>query len=116
MGFEYIYAWLENLEWFFVTGTILSVLALIALIIGRISNEIDADDWRLMMFFTIPVLFLFILFDLSPSMEHIQKVRTTVVKPYVEPIIKTEGEEPNEKSTVYYPNAACINSLVCGKN
>ena len=107
MGFEYIYAYLENLQTIFVVGTVISGVAVAALIIGRIINEIDRDDWFLMMGTALVVLSLFVIVDLSPSMEHIQKVRIMVTQP--------DREEKNETfiGVPLYPNAVCINSLMC---
>lgn len=113
MGFEYIYAYLENLQWFFYVGLFLSVISLIVFIVGRIINEIDIDDWKMLMGAAFCGIVFFGFFSLSPSMEHIQKVRTTVVLPYVENSITKEDSNETHYSGTLYPNADCANSLVC---
>lgn len=117
MGFEYIYAYLENLEWFFIIGTALTGIGIAFLIFGRLTNDIDRDDWIYMMGAAIGVMILFIIVDLSPSMEHIQKVRTTVTTAYVEPkpITQTSKWEDTDETPkpIYYPNFYCTNSLMC---
>jgi hypothetical protein len=112
MGFEYIYAYLENLQWFFIIGTGLTGIGIAFLIWLRLVNEVDADDWIYMMGAATGIMILFVIVDLSPSMEHIQKVRTTVTKPYVETINPEEINEETKPATLY-PSAGCLNSLMC---
>lgn len=90
MGFEYVYAYLENLEIVFFLGLIVSAVAFIVLILGRVVNEIDGDDWYMLITVDSIALVLFGILYLSPSMDHIKKVRTTALSPYVE---KTESKE-----------------------
>lgn len=76
MGFEYVYAYLENLSYAFIIITILSGLLLGFLMYLRLENEIDKDDWFYLMIYTTPVFFIFLCLTLSPGMAHIQEVRT----------------------------------------
>lgn len=107
MGFEFIYAYLENLAWFFWGGLIISSLAVIGLFITRLGNDIDRDDWILFMAGSIFIWFLFLVVCLSPSMEHIRDVRNRVTKN--DPKIETQTEVTSE---VLYPNFDYIRARV----
>lgn len=106
MGFEFIYAYLENLAWFFWGGLIISSLALIFLFIARLGNDIDRDDWILFLAGGVFIWFLFLVVCLSPSMEHIREVRAALTK--IEGQTETKKAEP----ILNYPNSDC-NSIMC---
>ena len=84
MGFEFVYAYLENL--FFLSFIITAILAitLIGLIIVRFANDIDKDDWIYLVGWNSVLLLLFIIIDISPSMAHIVKARVELETEYNE--------------------------------
>lgn len=112
MGFEYVYAYVENLQWVSAIGLIVSAVVLLCLIGMRINNDIDVDDWQVLMYWAVPSFMVFLFMSCAPGMEHIQKVRTTAITPYVE---KTETKPPEETDAkpIYYPSNYCVNSLMC---
>lgn len=75
MGFEYIYAYLENLRWGFWIGLGLSTIFLIFLIIERAGNGVDIDDWNQLMRWDISFIVFFGLLAISPGMDHVKSVR-----------------------------------------
>jgi hypothetical protein len=111
MGFEYIYAYLENTYWFFIMGLIALSAFMVFLIIARKNNDIDRDDWVYMIGANGIAWFVFLLICLSPGMDHIQKVRTEVMKPYIE---KTEITIEKILQS-HYPNGTCHSSVDCLK-
>lgn len=111
MGFEFIYAYLENLAWFFRGGLIISSLALMFLFVARIANDIDKDDWILIMGGSIVIWFLFLVVCLSPSMDHIKEVRAAVTK--IETVNQTNnGVKPNE-TILRIPIFESSNGVLC---
>lgn len=80
MGFEYVYAYIENLHWFFLIGTCLLTALIVVLFVMRASNDIDIDDWTRIMTTVVPVWFISLLVCLSPGMEHIKRVRNETIK------------------------------------
>lgn len=109
MGFEYIYAYLENLQVFFIIGTVVTSIAIFSLIVGRITNEIDPDDWRLLMSVAVAALVIFIIFDISPSMEHIKEVRAKVISDKTE----TKGVLDETHTNACYSSSQFIDSRMC---
>lgn len=107
MGFEYIYAYLENISWFFWLGLIAASAAIIVLAVMRANNDIDIDDWKPMMIGGIVVWFMFLFVCLSPGMDHIQRVRSQVIKPLV-PVVE---ETPHE--TIHCPSNQSTNNILC---
>lgn len=93
MGFEYIYAYIENIQFLSYAATPFLSGILILLIALRVVNDIDADDWTYLMYFVVPLWLFFICIDFSPSMDHIRKVRTMAQLPYV---AQTQGENNEE--------------------
>lgn len=86
MGFEFVYAYLENLR---VASTIAFGAAsiLIAfLLYVRFDNEMDTDDWINVMMWAVPTWMFLGLFVASPGLDHIRQVNIdlhTVTKPVV---------------------------------
>lgn len=79
MGFEFVYAYLENLAWFITFGVMLSTAALLVLIWARVTNEIDKDDWSYLMTVGVSVWVVFLFLVLAPGMDHIKEVREKVI-------------------------------------
>lgn len=88
MGFEYMYAYLENLRWGFWIGLGLSLIFLICLIIERTSNGVDIDDWNQLMRWNIPFILLFGFLSLSPGMDHIKAIRDVALGQTVQVVEK----------------------------
>ena len=91
MGIEFFYAYLDNL---FIPSIILGVLSLVAIIILiwlRKDNEIDLDDWIVLMKLSGTIFCFSLLFSMAPSTNHISKVK----KEYFE-LINPKPEKPNE--------------------
>lgn len=80
MGFEYVYAYIENLTPFFVVGFILSLAILCFLVVLRMINEIDIDDWKILMIFNIPIVLFFGFFLCAPGIEHIRDIKEEATK------------------------------------
>lgn len=98
MGYEFLYAYLENLYILSIVLLIVFGLVLAVLIYARAHNEIDRDDWaNLMLYFGIP--FVFALFIVAaPGMEHIKEIRKEFSIKEEQPINLIKGE-PNEVFT-----------------
>lgn len=109
MGFEFVYAYLENISWFFWLGLIAASAAIIALAVMRANNDIDIDDWKPMMIGGIVVWFMFLFVCLSPGMDHIQRVRSQVIKPYITPTVVEEKTH----ETIYCPSNQSTNNILC---
>lgn len=107
VGFEYIYAYIKNIQLLSYVATVLLSGILILLIALRVENEIDGDDWMHLMYFVVPLCLFFICIDFSPSMNHIRKVRTMAQLPYV---AQTQGEN-NEEVPISEP-VTCDNIVL----
>lgn len=94
MGFEFIYAYLENLHWFFMVGLAATTIFLVILLIMRKENNMDIDDWTKLMFFDVGGLFFFALLAISPGMEHVKQVHDTITAHY--------GQCPVEQVTPFW--------------
>lgn len=104
MGFEYLYAYQENLQEAFVIALVLGILFLAFCLWCRLDNNMDKDDWIYLTGAGFVWVFFFLILTLSPSMEHIQNVRSELLT------IK-QREIPNE--TVLYPSSECNSVRLC---
>jgi hypothetical protein len=109
VGFEFIYAYIENLEWMCIVGSLLLTSVLAILIYLRTQNEIDGDDWHMLMMWVVPAWLGFIVLCFNPSMEHIKQVRNEVRNDII------EIKEEKSNAPIYYPSNYCVNSLMCGQ-
>lgn len=108
MGFEYIYAYHENLKYGFLACMIFGALWLLVGIILRVSNEMDKDDWFLFMGMAFLWFLFFFILTLSPSMEHIQRVRAELSATQSIP-----RESQDEKPVCYFNSV--VANRVCGE-
>jgi hypothetical protein len=79
MGFEYVYAYMENIQWFIWTAFAVSSLSLAGLCVARCTNQLDVDDWQILMLFNVPIVLVFALLASAPSMDHIKHVKDVAV-------------------------------------
>lgn len=97
MGFEFVYAYLENLNIAVQIIFVLVTILLGILLLSRFDNDIDVDDWMSYMKWVVPAWLIFGAMMLSPGMEHVRQVKTAlneVIKPVVE---KTTEKETNNE-------------------
>ncbi len=106
MGFEYIYAYQENLQWALGIGLTVSVAFLIAMTIVRMRNDFDKDDWIYLMGGGGIVFLFFLFLTLSPDMEHIKQVRDELNNNKPKPM-----ESKNE--VLLYPSSSCNSVSLC---
>lgn len=78
MLFEYIFAYMENARFLGCAGLVLSIVAIALLIVARIHNEVDKDDWIYLMFFIVPIFFISLILVLSPGIDHVLEVNAKI--------------------------------------
>lgn len=80
MIFETIYAYIQNIQ--FCSMALSMMLSVILMILGiiRIKNDLDKDDWLLVMAVVVPLWILFSFLSLAPSLEHIKQVHAELIQ------------------------------------
>lgn len=108
MATSIIYAYLENVQWIAVAGSIVLTGFMILLAVFRITNDIDKDDWQILMYWTAPLTIFFLFLTGLPDMDHIKDVNKRFIELSIEP---KQTEISNE--TVLYPSSECNSVRLC---
>lgn len=109
MGFEFIFAYLENMKWVGSIFGIIAILFLTFLIVARIDNAIDKDDWMYLIFFTsLCILVCGFLISL-PSVKHIAEVKHKMLA--IE-VVLSQPAPPAQADTVEKPVDFDVSNVV----
>ena len=103
MGFEFLYAYLENISIVCWIGFWILSFMIVFFIYLRIENEMDKDDWVYAMAWVTPIWLFSLILCCAPGKEHIKDVKLEMDELY-----KVETPKPS------YPNSYCTSSVTCG--
>lgn len=108
MVLNIIYAYLENISLISMIICLLLAIFIGFLAIMRYTNDIDRDDWQVLMKWNVPLFIFFLFLTMAPGMEHVKDVNKRFIELSIEP---KPLEKPDE--TIYYPSSNCTSVGLC---
>lgn len=91
---DFLYAFIENISWIDIPILCMISGLLIVSIVFRATNDMDKDDWILIMRWLTPMFLLFLVLSCLPSLDHVMRIKERINPKQIE--VKSE--------TIYCPN------------